>query len=382
MISVLISRATQFATLGSVLLLCCFANTARATTVTYETRALTGDVAPGTTAGVNFSGFNLPVVNGAGQTAFLANLTGTGVTSANDRGIFSEGSGSGLALVAREGDMAPGTSAGVNFSGFNSPVLNGAGQTAFSADLTGAGVTSANDRGIFSEGGGLGLALVACEGDNAPGTTAGVNFSSTGFSSPVLNGAGQTAFLARLTGTGVTSANDQGIFSEGGGAGLALVAREGDNAPGTMSGVNFGGLGSPVLNGAGQSAFLANLTGTGVTGANDRGIFSEGGGSGLALVAREGDIAPGTTAGVNFSGLGAPVLNGAGQTAFPAGLTGTGVSSANDSGIFSEGRGSALALIAREGDAAPGTTSGVNFRFFNPPVPILFGTKCVAWRLR
>jgi len=419
---------TTLLTFGTTLLFFLTAAYPTAFAQTLQTVALSGDAAPGSGAGVNFSGFGIPVLNSAGQTAFRGFLTGTGVDISNDSGLFSEGGGSGLALVAREGDAAPGTSAGVNFDLFVRIVLNGAGQTAFQGFLTGTGVDDSNRIGIFSEGGGSGLALVAREGDAAPGTGAGVNFSSgflnrtfpllndagqtaftgsltstgndsgiflegggsglalvarggdaapgigagvnfTSFPSfPVLNGAGQTAFVGNFVGTGVDSSNRSGVFSEGGGSGLALVARRGDAAPGTGAGVNFGSFGRPALNGAGQTAFLGFLTGTGVDSINDSGIFSEGGGSGLALVAREGDAVPGTGAGVNFGFFGEPVLNGAGQTAFFGDLTGTGVDASNDRGIFSEGGGSGLALVAREGDAAPGTGAGVNFDFFDASV--------------
>ncbi len=293
------------------------------------------------------------MLNGAGQTAFVGYLTGTGVGGSNDTGIWTEGSGSGLALVAREGSPAPGTAVGVNFSNLDTgfpPVLNNAGQIAFRGSLTGTGVSSSNDSGIWSEGGGSGLALVAREGSQAPGLDAGVNFS--GFSSPVLNAAGQTAFLGLLTGTGVTDSNDTSIWSEGGGSGLVLVAREGSKAPGTESGVSFSGFNSlPLLNGAGQTAFVGTLTGTGVSNPNLRGIWSEGGGSGLALVARAGSKAPGTGAGVNFaSNFDKLVLNDAGQTAFLAGLTGSGVTGSNYGGLWATDLDGLLHLIVREGD--------------------------------
>jgi hypothetical protein len=193
--------------------------------IVFRTVALSGQ-APGTPAGVNFSGFGAPALNAAGQIAFLASLqTGSGgVTSLNDSGVWSEGSGS-LALVAREGTQAPGTPAGANFIGFGNPVLNAAGQTAFSGALqTGSGgVTSTNNLGIWSEGSGS-LALVARKGTKAPGTPAGANFSDVGI--PLLNAAGKTAIRGALqTGSGgVTSTNDQGIWSESSGT-LALVAR-------------------------------------------------------------------------------------------------------------------------------------------------------------
>ena len=399
-----------------------------------RTVMLSGEQAPGTAGGVSFSDFLEPVLNFGGRSAFIGNVTGAGVTTANDQGIWSEGAGGGLALIAREGSQAPDTAIGVNFFNFNAtgiypPTLNSVGQTAFFADLSGAGV---NDFGIWSEGGGGGLSLVAREGDQAPGTDIGISFSGllnplvlndagklafkgrvsgpgvgslnedgiwskesvgsltlvaregdqapdmavganfSGIGNPVLNGAGQMAFWGSVTGTGVNNSNDQGIWSDGGVGGLALVAREGDQAPGTPIGVVFGGSNAiginPVLNDAGQTALRSRLTGPGVTSSNDWGIWSEGGDGGLVLVAREGDQAPGTAIGVNFSSMNyEPVLNGAGQVAYFAGLTGTGVTNDNNSGIWSEGGGGGLALVAREGDQAPGTPVGVTFADLSYP---------------
>src|SRR5262245_55389056 len=93
-----------------------------------RTVALTGQPAPGTPGGVTYESFGAhyfvedleyefrgPVLNDAGQTAFRANLSGSGVDSTNNQGAWSEGSGS-LALVARSGNQAPGAAGGVNFA--------------------------------------------------------------------------------------------------------------------------------------------------------------------------------------------------------------------------------------------------------------------------
>ncbi len=336
----------------------------------FETRALTGTdgpYGPGLGAGVSFTSFNTPVLNSAGQTSFVGSVTGTGVNFVNDTGMWSEGGGSGLDLIAREGNVAPGIGPSVNFSEFPfAPLLNSEGKTAFFGRFAGTGVTGQNDDGIWLKGGGSGLALFVREGNAAPGTGTGVNF--TGFENLLLNDAGQIAFSGFLTGTGVTELNERGIWSDGGGAGLALIARSGNAAPGTGAGVKFSIFEKPVLNNAGQMAFFGSLTGTGVTTFNNRGIWSEGGGSGLALVARGGNAAPGTDAGVNFIGFFDPVINDLGQIAFRGIVTGTGVTSSNDYGIWSQGGGSGLSLIAREGDAAPGTGPGVSFSFLNDPV--------------
>jgi hypothetical protein len=226
---------------------------------------------------VNFGRFFFAgAINDAGRTTFGADLVGTGVNTTNNNGIWSEGSGT-LVLIARKGSAAPGTPAGVNFGDVDFPVLNGAGHVAFFSGLVGAGVDSTNNEGIWSESNG-GLALVARSGSRAPGTSEGVVF--VGLDQPTLNGLGRTAFSSSLAGTGVIAGvSDQAIFAEvGEGGALTLIARTGDTielAPGdvrTVSDLTFmtnasgpirSGLedGRPAgFNDAGQVAFAATFT--------------------------------------------------------------------------------------------------------------------------
>lgn len=355
-----------------------------------RTVALTGQHAPGTSSGVMYSGFGAyydslagvwfrgPVLNDAGQTAFRADVIGSGVGSANNQGVWSEGSGS-LSLVARTGSQAPGAPGGVNFRidpAFElfSPVLNSAGQTAFYGGLTDGNV------GLWSEGSG-GLNLVARSGVQAPGVPAGVNLSfAAGLSPfhldwPKLNDAGQTAFVGTLTGAGVNATNNWGVWSNGSGS-LELLARAGDQAPGMPTGVIYGVTPSPFpvivggLNDAGQTTFWANLAGNGVIGNQNFGIWS-GDSSELTLITRSGNPAPGTPSGVNFSNLlSAFSSNNAGQIAFAARLTGSGVNSTNELGLWSNGSGS-LELVARRGSQAAGTPGGVNYNYGSLLIPVL-----------
>ena len=259
---------------------------------TYQTVALTGQSAPGTAAGVNYEVFLGPPAVDIGQVVYFARLTGAGVTGANEAAIYA-GPAAGPQLVARTGNAAPGTAAGVNYSGLDgSPSLNGTGQVAYLASLTGTGITTANNAAIYA-GPVAGPQLVAREGSAAPGTAAGVNYSVLN-DTPALNDAGQVAYRAGLTGTGVTTANDAAIYA-GPAAGPQLVAREGSAAPGTEAGVNYLSFftNSTTLNDAGQVAYRAVLTGAGITTANDSAIYA-GPAADPRLVARTGDAAPGT----------------------------------------------------------------------------------------
>jgi len=323
-----------------------------------------GDIAPDIGSPV-FSNLGLVAWNSAGQIALNGFITGSGVDSLNNQGIWSEGGGS-LALVAREGNRAPGTGSDILFSSFNTLAFNDAGQVSFYARLRGPGVPNSENQGLWSEGSGT-LALVFRAGDAAPGTEAGVVFSFAFGGAPlVMNDIGQTAFFSRLTGAGVDSTNDVGLWSEGSGI-LALVVREGDAAPGTGPGIVFSNLSSvaPVaFNDAGHIAFHSQITGAGVDSSNNNGIWSAGNGS-LELVVRSGDSAPGLESDTVFSSFFEnPLLNEMGQIAFAGSISGSDVTGLNNSGIWSEGSGT-LALVAREGDDAPGTSSGVVFGNFD-----------------
>lgn len=387
--------------------------------------ALTGSQAPGTTAGVSFSGLNAPALNDTGQTAFFALLTGPGVTATNNNGIWSEGAGS-LALVARTGERPPGTTDDVRYQFFRNPLLNDAGQTAFWAGLTGG--VAGNDHGIWSEESGT-LQLVALNGEPAPGTPLGIHFTrlaQPGIDLPLFGKGGQTAFFAELGGVGLSGTDHLGVWSTGAG-GLGLVARQGTQAPGTPPGTHFGGFTAPffarAMNVAGQVAFAATLVGSQVDSTNNLGVWIADTAS-SSLVLRKGsqapgkpdgytianlgsptinnrsdlsfigaiaapsgntdgifslrsgvltDVAlrlshaPGTIGDTTFNSFGLPVLNERGQSAFFATLSGGDVSSSNDRGIWSEGGGS-LQLVARTGSQAQGLPASVLYNSFNSAI--------------
>ncbi len=323
-----------------------------------RTVAISGESAPGTGSGVNFSDLSIPSLNDAGQVAFIGRLTGEGVLKGiNDQGIWSEGGGSGLALVVRS-DAASPDPGGASFVGFHAVVLNDAGQVGFHGEHSESGCS------LWSAGGGSGLALLARSGAVAPSTNADPNFSIIGDYDIVFNNSGQTAFFGVLTDPASHSSNS-GIWSVRSSTGVVQIARQENAAPATEDGVYFGGFPqlNPAFNDAGQSAFSVRLTGAGVVkGINDSGIWSEGGGNGLALVVRGGDKAPGTN-GANFAGAGPPTLNNAGRLAFLGILNGEGVSDMNDQGIWTDSVENGLALVVRKGDVAPGTGGAV---FFSP----------------
>ena len=90
------------------------------------------------------------------------------------------------------------------------------------------GVVAANKNALLFSSGGAAWGVFARQGDPAPVTPAGPLYAS--FFDPLVNDAGDVAFLATLQGTGIAKANQTAIF-----AGLPddpqLIARLGNRAP-------------------------------------------------------------------------------------------------------------------------------------------------------
>ena len=343
----------------------------------FDTVALTGQAAPGTSAGEVFSSFSNapPILNSQGQTAFTAFLAGPGVDGLNATGIWSEGSGS-LSLVARAGDQAPGTSAGQEFSTlFAIAGFNNQGQTAFTNLLNGSGVDASNIHGLWSEGSGS-LGLVARSGAQAPGAPAGQVFESN-FASVSFNNQGQTAFIGSLTGPGADASNNRGVWTEGSGT-LDLLARENSQAPGAAPGQVFGNFNTLDFNDQGKTALATSLVGTGVNASNDNGIWIGSPGS-LALAVREGDQAPTLPAGQVFSELANLDINDQGKVVFFGRVAGPGIG-LNDIVIWSNGSGS-MAIVTREDDQAPGAAPGQIFASYGIPVINNQGHVALSGRL-
>lgn len=339
-----------------------------ATAGTITPLAVTGTASP---AGGQYSLINYPTLNNAGQTGFHSAVTGGSTASGtfvassggsqsvvlqgtasplggtytsnsqtialNDSGRIAQfveitggsateailtGLPGSLQVVAQKGAAAP---AGGNYNLLDSsPSINASGQIGFRTSLTG----SAGNSGIFFGAPGA-LQTVAVSGQAAPGGGTYNVPSSYG-----INDAGQIAIWSTLSGTTST----HGIFIGTPGA-LQTVARSGTAAP---AGGNYDQIGAFRLNSSGVVSFTASL----LSGSSSRGLFlgTPGNIQKLALV---GESAPG---GGTFSGLNSyPLLSDTGYVAFAGNLSGAGITTANDRGLYAGTSGS-LQLIVREGD--------------------------------
>jgi hypothetical protein len=179
-----------------------------------ETVAWSGEASVPGVAGGRWGTFGSPSVNAAGQVVFFATVAGASEAD-NTSGIWLD-SGSGAALVARVGGVAP-DSGGAAFGQIEEPVLNNRGEVAFIGALAGN-----NAGGLWATTGGT-LRLVASQGGDAPGA-GGAKFA--GFKQVVLPDHGGPVFVAKLS--GAPKAMKTGLWSAGADGEVRLMGRTGD----------------------------------------------------------------------------------------------------------------------------------------------------------
>jgi hypothetical protein len=279
--------------------------------------------------------FSPGILNHAGEVAFIGDLSGTSGGDADAAALY-RGDGATLLQIVRRGEPAPGGSGA--FQDFSVPALNTQGELGFGAFLTGA--SGGGDRGFFrADDTPGGVVQIARRGQAAPG---GGVLDLLDVSTPSFNESGQIAFVAGLANTVGGAFLGQAVLVGDGGA-LTEVARGGNAAPG---GGTLSDLSLPLVNGAGQVAFAATLSGVG--GSFPAGIFRRDGGQGaLVPIVRTGQQAPDGDG--TFDILEGFALNDAGQVAFRAYLTG-GTGPADDHRLFLYDDAEGLVQLLRTGD--------------------------------
>lgn len=314
------------------------------------------DAVGGTTKRPVYAAFRDPLLTEDGRVAFLATLSGRGVSAANNQAIYSNLFGYGPALeVARTGAAPPGAPTGARWKGFVSVAAVGKGTAAgralaFTATMVEGlgGVTSANDLGLWIVTND-GTALALREGASLTWLGKKRKVQSFAALAPRAGAGGH--------GLGVASGGVVMVdihFSDGtralagaGASGLELLnGLGGEPAPG---GGAFTSFGLPAASDDGAAAFSAKGL---LSGAPFQGIYAHDPATGYALgeVARTGQAA--VPSGLLFAGFGNPVNNLAGGIAFGARLSGAGVVASNDKGLWWKADGGSLGILAREGDAA------------------------------
>ena len=318
--------------------------------------ARTGGPAPGS-PGAKFATLSRVMLPNAGKAMFIATLqSGGGVDASNNMGLWVGNTPGALRQLIRKGSsirvgdtmrtvtnvslFAAAARKSAPASGSTPSeepkVMDNTGTTVLRVtcnDST-AGIVTASQNEVFTP--------VAWTNTPAP-APGNQTLIFSAFENPVIDNRGKTAFLATVSGPGVSSKNNNntGIWSNGGGR-LALVARTGDKADG---GGVFKQFANPVTNSRGEVAFKATLR-TGVVG-----VWWLHGGK-LKRVASSQTIGPAAEGSgalyKNFTGL---VLPDRGGPLFSAQLDSKspGVTASNAAGIWAVDTIGRLDLMVRQG---------------------------------
>jgi hypothetical protein len=320
--------------------------------------------------GVHFDDFKIdpsyPEVATAGDfTVFRSRLIGR-----NQNNVMV-GSGawfitsSGLELISATAETLPGLPSDTLVRSIYNLSINAQGKVIFGPQLQRNGnIFYPEISGFWTDVNGS-LEHIAA-GEQLGGMYPGVSFSAHSSTEFSLNDGGQLVFTAGLQGPGITSENNIALL-KGTVGNFSQIVREGDPAPGVLSGAAFATFVEPTLDADGRVLFQGRLAGAGIDDTNDWGIWLEDSGS-IDLVAREGDQAPGVPSGVAFANLDpsypnlfTPKYGKSGLMAINAKLVGTGIDSSNDVGVW-WGTPDDLQLVAREGGTLPGVPVGEYIR--------------------
>ncbi len=326
--------------------------------------AHSGMAAPGTEAGTFFPSFYGSYtdygIDASGNTIFRGLLSGAPITSQNNDALWSF-SGNTPLQIARETGPAP-LGPGVIFRGnpanlnFQPVAFSAGGRLAFTAGLSGTGVTPANDDALFL-GGLEGAQVIVREGDLAVGSGLPPNAVHTPrlTSRIAINDSEELLFTSSLSGTGIDTFNNLSVWKYSHGT-LQLLLRENDPLAGAPAGVlldatEFSQLGrGSAMNSQGDFILMIFLKGNGVGAANNFALYGDVAGE-RGLIVRQGAPVP-NLPGITFASSNSNttfMLNGRGDVFFRTAITGPGVSSSNDETLWFWTVEHGLQLIFREG---------------------------------
>lgn len=314
--------------------------------------ARTGDAAAGVAGTVRYTAFSSVNITDDGEVIFQATIAGQGVTSANNTGLWSSVGGAET-LVLRKGQpisAAPGAPKIQSYTIF-SPAPFAIGQNrniATDGGVTVLAVLSDQSTVLLKIRGGT-FTVVAKKGDLL--TTDPVNAKVAAIFLPAIGANGDIAWRSTLTPglAGINTQNGFCIFHDSNAGTRTLMARSTFDAPGT-GGAKFVAFSDPVINASGKIAFRATLKNApGVPVGTLVGLWSDGLAP-LSVVARQGSQPPGTNTGVKFNAFTQYVLPDSGGIAFLANITGTGVTPNNNIGVWATDLGGTLQLALRKSD--------------------------------
>lgn len=233
---------------------------------------------------------------------YYASLTGTGVTSATDRAIWS-GSGpvsTSHRLIARTGQAVPGQASAPVFATLSGGT-KGENEAVFWSQLGGAGVTASNDTSLWRYR--TGSIIPGPREGQIVQNAAAVSLGDISFIFSAADGL--VVFRSKLTGPSVTGTNDDALIASAFSSQALILAREGQQVPGLAAGVVYTAFRTEVTDGF-RAMFIATIDGPGVTPSDDTVLVvadARNPGIPATVLARTGQPAPGSPAGSVFTAI-------------------------------------------------------------------------------
>jgi hypothetical protein len=205
-------------------------------------------------------------------TAALEARTGSGVTTANNAVLYRRDFGSAEQLIARKGvtavnDRTGAARTGISYSAFIGESLSDSEDLVFRATISGSGVTSSTNEGLFDYAQSSGAVYARLmKGDpigGLPSSAKVIGFSSF-WAMPYADSfttAGNTLAVVTLGGSGVNSSNNQVLVLVDGNGNSHSLLRKGDPAPG-CPGACIASISRVACDGkSGAYALIATLSG-------------------------------------------------------------------------------------------------------------------------
>jgi hypothetical protein len=257
----------------------------------------TGAAAPGAT-GASFAYILAATPLAPGLVGVTGQLGGTGVDETNDRGFWLWDEAAGLRLLAREGDVVPGTNGARLSEADWDWSWTPAGEVFLPATLVGGDATDANDS-VLLRADASGIRMFLREGDPAPGLP-GLRLGRL-----LVTGSGDGLVIQTRSAPFPADA----IYLADAAGNLDPIYAAGDPAPG-IPGAIFTSLDvAPAAPGA-VPAFIGEIAGDF---RSDEGIWFVDANGELALAARESQPLEG---GFVLRTLNSPVVDGVGRVVF------------------------------------------------------------------
>jgi hypothetical protein len=327
-----------------------------------------GVTVPAGKPAARFTSFTSLYLPDDGKPVFIATIAGAGIGTTNNMGIWQVTGPATTKLLLRKGDSYTFGAKTVKITAITAlkPVPFAGGQSRSVAPDGGLSVLvtfSDLSKAIISARGGAPVVLVH-KGDSitVPQDTTKV----AGIFSPAISLLGDVVWRGTVVPTnanGLTAANSAFIFQDVFGGARTIVAQAGTAAAGTArngpTDASFAAFSDPVIRADGKVAFRGTLkAGTGGAAlGNTIALFSNVGGS-VAVQARQGNPPPGLASGVKFSAFTSYVLPDRGGVATLATISGTGIDTTNNQGLWAVDADGVLQKVLQKKD--PLEVNGTN----------------------